>query len=144
MKRIKNQLNHSFDWIIGIANGGIIPALYLCYELKTNALDTLCLSFYDDEEKRETFTIKEKDYSHIKQKNILLVDDLVDSGVTLIKAISYLKEFSPALIETATVYKKASSTMEPDYYIFDAPYDKWIIFPWMEESTYSSIEGQFK
>jgi len=66
--------------------------------------------------------------------NLLLVDDLVDSGVTLARVIEHLRKRYPALQElrTAVLWYKAASTMQPDYfvqYLADSP---WIHQPFEE------------
>jgi len=62
---------------------------------------------------------------------ILLVDDLVDSGVTLKKVIAHLKDHYPAVTElkTAVVWWKACSVVQPDYHIDYLPTNPWIHQP---------------
>ena len=53
-------------------------------------------------------------------KNVLLVDDLSDTGLTLNKSIEWLKEYEPVKdhiikIKTACLWKKKSSTFTPDF-----------------------------
>ena len=53
-------------------------------------------------------------------KNVLLVDDLSDTGLTLNKSIEWLKEYEPVQdhiseIKTACLWKKKSSTFTPDF-----------------------------
>jgi uncharacterized protein len=63
---------------------------------------------------------------------ILLVDDLVDSGITLKETIPWLKENtdSPiAEIRSAVVWYKACSVIKPDYYVDYLPDNPWIHQP---------------
>lgn len=62
---------------------------------------------------------------------ILLVDDLVDSGVTLERVQSYLKTNFPAVIEvkSAVIWYKACSTMKPDFYLKYLETSPWIHQP---------------
>ncbi|MFN9478980.1 MAG: phosphoribosyltransferase [Betaproteobacteria bacterium] len=62
---------------------------------------------------------------------LLLVDDLVDSGVTLEKVVAHLKQRFPKVTEvrTAVLWHKAISAFKPDYcvaYLADSP---WIHQP---------------
>jgi hypothetical protein len=63
---------------------------------------------------------------------ILLVDDLVDSGVTLEQTIPWLKEYSDSLIEeirTAVIWYKACSVIAPNYYVDYLHDNPWIHQP---------------
>ena len=53
-------------------------------------------------------------------KNVLLIDDLSDTGLTLNKSIEWLKNYGPTKkfikeVKTACLWKKKSSTFEPDF-----------------------------
>jgi len=61
----------------------------------------------------------------------LLVDDLVDSGVTLYAVKRHLLEAYPAIAEirTAVLWYKACSTCTPDYHVHHLPESPWIHQP---------------
>ena len=63
--------------------------------------------------------------------NLLLVDDLVDSGVTLNRVITHLKQRFPSVkeIRTAVVWYKACSSFKPDYFVEYLPTNPWIHQP---------------
>ena len=72
---------------------------------------------------------KDKDF-----KNILLVDDLSDSGMTLLKSIDWLKKYDPIKnyikdIKTACLWKKKSSKFFPDFCPIKLNHDPWIVQP---------------
>lgn len=62
---------------------------------------------------------------------ILLIDDLVDSGVTLERVQAYLQAGFPAVTEvrSAVIWYKACSVMQPDYYVDYLPDSPWIHQP---------------
>ena len=62
---------------------------------------------------------------------VLLVDDLVDSGVTLEVVKRHLLEANPAIAEvrTAVLWHKACSTCTPDYHVRYLPENPWIHQP---------------
>jgi hypoxanthine phosphoribosyltransferase len=63
---------------------------------------------------------------------ILLVDDLVDSGITLQQTVPWLKEHSEFPIEeirTAVIWYKACSVITPDYYTDYLASNPWIHQP---------------
>lgn len=63
---------------------------------------------------------------------VLLVDDLVDSGVTLKETLVWLKEHHTPQVEdvrTAVLWYKACSVIVPDYYVSHLPDNPWIHQP---------------
>ena len=67
-------------------------------------------------------------------KKILLVDDLSDTGLTLNKSIDWLRQYDPIKshieeIRTACLWKKKSSTFEPDFCPVKLDSDPWIVQP---------------
>ena len=72
---------------------------------------------------------KNKDF-----KRVLLIDDLSDTGLTLNKSIEWLKNYGPTKnyineIKTACLWKKKSSTFEPDFCPVKLKSDPWIVQP---------------
>jgi uncharacterized protein len=64
--------------------------------------------------------------------HVLLVDDLVDSGITLQKTIPWLQHHYGFYIEeirTAVLWCKAGSVIKPDYYVDYLPDNPWIHQP---------------
>lgn len=62
---------------------------------------------------------------------VLLVDDLVDSGVTLEQVRQHLKDSFPGVTEvrSAVIWCKASSSVRPDFYLEYLPGNPWIHQP---------------
>ena len=79
---------------------------------------------------REISSLAEnKDYN-----KVLLVDDLSDTGLTLNKSIEWLKNYDPIKnyirdFKTACLWKKKSSTFEPDFCPVRLDSDPWIVQP---------------
>ncbi len=65
---------------------------------------------------------------------VLLIDDLVDSGVTLQKVQQNLKQNFPGIseVKTAVVWYKACSVAVPDFYVDYLPTNPWIHQPFEE------------
>ena len=67
-------------------------------------------------------------------KKVLLIDDLSDTGLTLNKSIEWLKNYGPTKkyikeVKTACLWKKKSSSFEPDFCPVKLDYDPWIVQP---------------
>lgn len=65
---------------------------------------------------------------------VLLLDDLVDSGVTMARVIDHLKQRFPAIeeVRTAVLWYKAVSTFRPDYFVQHLDSSPWIHQPFEE------------
>ena len=67
-------------------------------------------------------------------KKVLLIDDLSDTGLTLNKSIEWLKNYAPTRkyikeVKTACLWKKKSSSFEPDFCPVKLDSDPWIVQP---------------
>jgi uncharacterized protein len=129
------QSSWEFNQIVCLARGGLRVGdiLSRIYDLPLAILST---SSYDGPGKQERGALTFSRYLTMTTENlgsrILLVDDLVDSGVTLQQTIPWLKENSGFPIEeirTAVIWYKECSVITPDYhtdYLADNP---WIHQP---------------
>lgn len=129
-KLIKQDFQkHKFDQILCLARGGVPigDALSRIFNLPLAILFT---SSYKLQKQGDIYI----DNQIAKQnnqlgKNILLVDDLVDSGITLQKVAQYLKEdYQLENIKTAVIWKKESSLISPDYFVKTVG-EEWIEQP---------------
>jgi hypoxanthine phosphoribosyltransferase len=58
----------------------------------------------------------------IRGRNVLLIDDILDTGKTLTSAVRFLEQYEPAEIKTCVLLRKPSRLVhdiEPSYYGFD-------------------------
>ena len=67
-------------------------------------------------------------------KKVLLVDDLSDTGLTLNKSIEWLKNYEITKnfiqeVRTACLWKKKSSSFQPDFCPIKLDSDPWIVQP---------------
>ena len=65
---------------------------------------------------------------------VLLIDDLSDTGLTLNKSIEWVKNYTPIKsyikeVKTACLWKKKSSSFEPDFCPVKLHSDPWIVQP---------------
>lgn len=121
MRRFREiEIPERFDMIVAIANGGIIPAAILGQRLGTG-MNLLRINLRDENQrpkydKPQLVAPVDFDFAG---KRILLVDDRVKSGSTIIFAKGLLKE--AALVRTFAVNGKA------DYALYD---EGCFRFPW--------------
>jgi hypothetical protein len=121
---------NGLEQILCISSGGLVLGKLLSDRL------SLPLSVISAKAYSKGKTEKEKEFriggiaslNEIKG-NILLVDDLVDSGLTMKEIYKFLKKQNDVQeIKTAAIYVKPNSIFIPDYYVEQT--DRWVIFPY--------------
>ena len=93
------ESDEDFDAVMGLPRGGLIPAVMLSH--KTGM-------------------------SYAPYGNVLVVDDICDSGKTL-KTI----QFPTAVLH----YKPHTSIIEPTFYACKFESDDWIVYPWENKDS---------
>ncbi|SFV50033.1 Xanthine-guanine phosphoribosyltransferase [hydrothermal vent metagenome] len=128
---LTQQIDWEFDTIIGIARGGLTLSHLLGEYYNIREVYAINTIGYNDTKKldhTEVFNIPD-----IKSaKNILLVDDIVDSGETLELVLKTLSTRYPhARLKTASLLYKETACIKPDWYVKHA--DVWIDFFWSDD-----------
>lgn len=116
--------------IIAVARGGMIPAGALTYALGVKLTDAINVEFYTDVEETLPDPIllaPMLDTDSIRDRKLLIVDDVVDSGRTLALVLKLLRGFG-ADVRSAVIYAKPTTIIQPDFVWKQT--DKWIVFPW--------------
>lgn len=115
-----------YDLVVGIARGGIPVAMVVSDHLDVK-VDFVNVKSYNDIGKRTPPRILSTLTEGTAGKDVLLVDDLVDQGDTMEFMKKYLMEQRPKSLDTAVMFKKPWSRVEPDYYLETV--SEWIVFP---------------
>ena len=141
------------DYVVGLTRGGLVPANLISQYLGCR-METLKVSLRDDTECESNLWMAEDAFGHEMEqpKNILIVDDINDTGATL----NYIRGDWPSgcfpdnprwtevwgsNVRVAVLVDNESSKSEiPVSYsavdINKAEQDSWIVFPW--ESWWSN------
>ena len=111
-----------FAGIVAIARGGLVPAAIVARELDIRLVHAVCIASYDDRVQREPQILSGLDGDGA---GLLIVDDLVDTGVTarLVRGMLPKAHF-------ATVYAKPAGRPLVDTFVTMVSQDTWIVFPW--------------
>ena len=126
------------DVIVGVSRGGWIPARVLSDLLENKNLASIATEFYEDIAKtKQKPTITQPVSVSVKNKKVLVVDDLADTGESLKVVNSHLKEKGALEVRVAVIYYKPWSVTVPHYY--EKTSNKWIVFPWEHKETVRKI-----
>lgn len=135
-----NEDNYKPDLIVGITRGGCIPAVCLSHLLKVREFTTIEIqsTVSDNVRSNRNLSLRSNTiYSEIvKERNVLIVDDVTNSGETNRAAVDHFKLFNPRTIKTAAIVwdKYAGENLSSfdttmvDYYADEI--DSWASFPW--------------
>ena len=129
-KKMAKQIKDEFDpeVILAVARGGLTLGHSLAVALENRNLFTLNSIHYEDTNKLDTIQIfNVPDLS--KYTKILLVDDIIDSGESMVEIKRELLKRYPNLdIKIATVFYKEKALLLPEFKVKEA--HDWIEFFW--------------
>jgi len=127
-KLLTQKIDWEFDTIIPIARGGLALGHLFGEFYNIREVYTINTIGYDDTFKLESvrvFNIPELR----KAKNVLIVDDIVDSGDTMAEVLKVLRQLYPDVtFKVASLFYKKSAKAAPDWYAQEAYC--WIEFFW--------------
>lgn len=122
VRTLAEKISDRPDLIIGITRGGLVPARLLSSYLNVKKMH--CLSVVKVGDDRQMVTEITED---LNGKKILLVEDMLETGRSLIVAKNYL-EAKGGEVKTACLYTMPMSEIEPDYTLKQI--NTVIKFPW--------------
>lgn len=131
---------YSIDIIVAIGRGGYVPGRILSDLLGIKNLTSFKIEHYRDTREFQSAVVKYPLATDVSEKNVLLVDDVNDSGETFEAAIEHLHDHEPAReIRTAVIHHKIVSRITPDYYAEKITEWHWMLYPWAVNEDISSM-----
>ena len=140
VEKLAIQIHEKYkpDLLIGIMRGAapIIDVLSRVFKIKCAylAVESYSGKGIEDEQGELTFSREMSSTVQNMGGNLLLCDDLSDTGVTLNRSIDWLRKYPPLKgkiksIKTAVLWKKAKSTFNPDFCAVTLKDNPWIVQP---------------
>lgn len=128
------------DWqptvIVTMAKGGLIPARLLSKALNISRIFSYGINFYNEKDQKEVEPVIYQGLTgcevYLKNKNILLVDDISDTGESFMSCIDHLKDMGVyhKNVRTCSLFYKKRSRVHPFYNFGMLNDDIWVCFPW--------------
>jgi hypoxanthine phosphoribosyltransferase len=132
-KNVANRIIESGykpDFMVGLARGGWVLSRVLCDYLGVKDLVSLKVEHWGVTATPDgRAQIKYAFDIDLTGRNVLVVDDITDTGESMIIAVEYVKSKNPASIKTAALRHIEGSKFTPDYY-GDVITWRWVVFPW--------------
>ena len=132
---IGKMVKESFrpEIVIGMARGGMVPSRLICDHLVVKNLFTVKtehwgLTATSDGKARLAQALT----TDVRGKRVLVVDDITDTGQSLILARDHVASLNPGALKTATLIHITHSLIAPDYFVKEVTKEDWtwFIFPW--------------
>lgn len=117
------------DYIVGVKRGGLIPAIALSHRLNKPLIMMSCQLRDSEDNQVRLYEVKDLD----KNSNILIVDDICDSGQTFYSIINELRIYGFKYTKTCSLFFNTAQNFHVHYksITIDRIKDKrWISFPW--------------
>ncbi len=113
----------SWHLLVAVTRGGLVPAAIVARELELRVVDTLCIASYHDRSRGAPQVLKAAGAGD--GDGVLVIDDLVDTGVTA----RVMRGLLPKA-HFATVFAKPEGRPLVDTYVAEVGQETWIVFPW--------------
>jgi hypoxanthine phosphoribosyltransferase len=127
---IVSDIKHNgkkYDVIVGVARGGLFLAGYLSYHLGIKEVDIVNVQTYEN---RKIVDPRVLDLpKKIVGENILLVDDILDSGTTFRILTEWMNQ-SNKQFDKAVLVDKCKSVIKAEYIGLKVRSDSWVVYPW--------------
>jgi len=144
--KLAQKIRHDMfspDIIVGVSRGGSPPAIVLSDLLENPSIANVKAEFYlgVGETKKEP-VITQPVSAEVEGKEVLVVDDVSDTGKSLHLVKTHLLEKGVKGLKIATLYYKPWSVTTPDYY--EKKTRGWIIFPWERKEGLRKVIEKFR
>ncbi len=117
------------DVLVGISRGGLVPVRLLSDMLDNRNVAVMRIEFYTGIGKTgKSPKITQPLTVDLKGKRVLIVDDVADTGHSLLVAADYVKKLGAKESRMATLHFKPASEFKPDFFLEST--DAWIVYPW--------------
>jgi len=115
------------DVVVGIARGGLIPAMVIADRLRT-PLDIINIKSYRALGVKGVLKVYDVMYEDVADKKVLIVDDVADTGETFLFVSEHMMKKGAKSVMLASIFLKPWSRVKPNYFVEET--DEWIVFPW--------------
>jgi hypoxanthine phosphoribosyltransferase len=113
--------------VVAVSRGGFVPARILCDCLDVRRLASVQVELYDGMVKRPEPTIVYPVNADVAGLRVLVVDDVADSGASLMMVKGHVEALGAA-VRVAALHVKPWSLFAPDYYAECV--GSWVVYPW--------------
>lgn len=116
------------DAFLSVARGGLTLSHLMAQAMNQRNIFTINSISYDRKNQKDSVEIFNIP-NLTSHKKVLIIDDIVDSGKTMVEILKLLNNrFPNCEFKLATLFYKKTALIKPDFYINET--DMWIEFFW--------------
>jgi len=121
--------------IVSVARGGHALARILSDFLKL-PIFSVSIQSYSDLQQHELHITQELNVD-LKGRHVLLVDEIIDSGKTLVRALDYLDDFELKSVTSVSAHVKPEAIRKSDFYVDELT--EWVVYPYEVRETIEAL-----
>jgi hypoxanthine phosphoribosyltransferase len=126
--------------IVSVARGGHALARVLSDFLKL-PIFSVSIQSYSDLQQHELHITQELNVD-LRNKHVLLVDEIIDSGKTLVRALEYLEDFQLKSVTSVSLHVKPEAILKSDFYVDELT--EWVVYPYEVRETIEALHPIWK
>ena len=120
------------DVVVALARGGWFAGRCICDFLGLNDLTSLKMEHYvgaaeKSDEPQIRYPMPE---GSVEGKNVLIIDDIADTGGSIQRAEEYVEDRDAGAVRTATLQLLGTSEFQPDFVGERLEQWTWVVYPW--------------
>jgi len=120
------------DVVVALARGGWFAGRCICDFLGLDDLTSLKMEHYvGTAQKSGEPTVRyPMPEGSVEGKDVLIIDDIADTGGSIRRAEEYVEERDPGEVRTATLQLLGTSEFQPDFVGERLEEWTWVVYPW--------------
>ncbi len=139
VNELAKKITYSPDWLIGVSRGGLVPVRLLSDRLGISRVAIVRAEFYKSMGETHDYPRITQDVCvDVHGKKILIVDDVADTGRSIIALKDYFRTKGAQEIKVATFHVKPHSVVKPDFFVEET--SSWLAYPW----EVTEVENELK
>jgi len=124
------KVNYSPNVIVSVGRGGMIPSRIISDRLNIHTIYMVNIKLYTGINKRMSAPVIMPFNYIVQRQDILLVDDIFDTGITIEAVLNEMRKKQIGSIRTACLLCKENAPSKPTFYSDMVKENEWIVFPW--------------
>ena len=122
--------------IVSVSRGGHALARILSDFLKL-PIFSVSIQSYTNLQQNEIRITQELNVN-LRGRHVLLVDEVIDSGKTLVRALEYLEDFELESVTSVAMHVKPHAIRKSDFYVSEL--SEWIVYPYEVRETIEALQ----
>jgi hypoxanthine phosphoribosyltransferase len=140
-----NESGYRPDVVVGLTRGGWVPARILCDQLVCKNLFSIKVEHWGITAQTDNKAKLVQELGiDVRGKKVLLVDDITDTGESLMLSMDHVKSKGPSEVKCATLLHINHSKIVPDFYGAEVKKEnwRWFVFPWNFKEDMRNLIGK--